>query len=86
LWNGDPGSGGTPIGSEIISTIGTGSSVQTQIDWPNVEAGTYEVYVKVDSDDVVIESDETDNKGYKSLLVTLEETKVFLPIVVKGYQ
>jgi hypothetical protein len=87
FWNGDPDNGGTLIGSDTIATIGAHSLANAQITWPDVEAGTYEVYVKVDSEDAVIESDETDNKGHKSLLVTMEESpKVFLPLTMKGYQ
>jgi len=84
FWHGDPDNGGTLIESRIISTLSAGSSVQTQIDWPNLQGGTYEVYVKVDSGDAFIELEETDNKGHKSLLVA--KVKVFLPLMMKGYQ
>lgn len=83
FWNGDPDSGGTLIGVEDISTLSAGSSADTQIAWPDVGGGTYEVYVKVDSDDAIVESEETDNKDHKSLLVA--KVRLFLPIIMKGY-
>jgi subtilase family serine protease len=84
FWNGDPDSGGTPIGSNTLAIIGAGSSAPTQIDWTEVEGGRYEVCVKVDSDDAIIESEETNNKGHKSLLVA--KVKVFLSIIMRGYR
>jgi len=83
FWNGDPDGGGTPVGTRVISAIGAASSVQTQIDWPDVGGGTYEVYVEVDPGDDFIESEEANNRRHKSLLVTGRE--VFLPLIVKGY-
>ncbi len=84
FWNGDPDNGGVPIGTKVISALNAESSVRIQIDWSGLEAGTYEVYVKADSGNTIVESDESDNKGHESLLVA--GVKVFLPLIMKGYR
>jgi hypothetical protein len=84
FWNGDPDSGGTLIGSRVIATLSAGSSAQTQIDWPEVEGGTYQVYVRVDPDNTLAELEETNNKEHKGLLVA--KVKFYFPLVMKGYR
>jgi hypothetical protein len=62
FYNGDPQAGGVAIGDEqIVSLPGCGYSQTVSVTWPNVSAGTYEVFVETDADGILSESDETNN-------------------------
>jgi hypothetical protein len=62
FYNGDPQAGGVAIGDDqIVSLPGCGYSQTVSVTWPNVSAGTYEVFVETDADGILLESDETNN-------------------------
>jgi len=69
FYDGDPDSGGTQIGSNQslgpIPSIGTGIA---SVNWTAVE-GNHEIYVHVDRPNYITESNETNNKAYKTITV-----------------
>ncbi len=82
FWNGDPHAGGTSLGSDTLPVVEAGSSGVAQVIWPNVGFGLYEIYVKADTADSIVELSESDNVIHKSLMVV--ETRVFLPLTLKN--
>lgn len=71
FYDGDPDNGGTQIGSDQnlgpIPSIGTGIA---SVNWTAVE-GSHEIYVHVDRPNYITESDDTNNKAYKTIAVGL---------------
>jgi len=69
FYDGDPESGGTQIGSNQtlgpIPSMGTGIA---SVNWTAVE-GTHQIYVHVDRPNYITESNETNNKAYKTITV-----------------
>ena len=62
FYNGDPQNGGVAIGStQLVSLKGCGHTEMATVTWNNVPNGTYQVYVVVDENGLLPESDESNN-------------------------
>ena len=48
FWNGDPTTGGTLIGSQVLTRGNVSLPATPSVDWPNRSPGVYDVYVTVD--------------------------------------
>jgi len=70
FYDGDPDNGGILIGEQVISSITAGSSATAQINWIAQE-GTHEIYVVIDPNNDIAESNEGNNIASKSLEVTI---------------
>ncbi|MEN6560321.1 MAG: Ig-like domain-containing protein [Acidobacteriota bacterium] len=71
FYSGDPASGGTQIGADqTIASISESGNAAVQVDWQPLLAQTYQIYVVVDPDDAIPESDNTaNNKAAKTYVV-----------------
>lgn len=68
FYNGDPASGGTPIGDPVqVNLAGCGELQTAGVTWANVAPGNYTVYVVVDREGVVAETNEDNNTLSASL-------------------
>jgi subtilase family serine protease len=62
FYEGDPEKGGAVIGEDqIVSLPGCGYWQSAEVIWPEVSPGTYTLFVEVDANGTVPESDETNN-------------------------
>jgi hypothetical protein len=62
FYDGDPAAGGRAIGADQIVTLpGCGTDMRVSVQWPNVAPGEYTVFVQMDPDRHVVESDEQNN-------------------------
>jgi thermitase len=77
FYDGDPDSGGILIDTDSFSPIPYFKTKTASVEWTAV-SGTHDIYVKVDPDNLIPESDETNNKAYKSIL--LEEEIISISI------
>lgn len=71
IYNGDPDSGGVPMGSTVISAIGAGSSVAVTASGSFTD-GAHAIFVVVDGANTIVESDKTNNKASKTLTIGQE--------------
>jgi uncharacterized protein YkwD len=72
FFDGDPDSSGVQIGSEqqIPHILIQGESSTVNVLWDTTgKAGSHDIYVVVDSEDIITETDEGNNKAFKSVLV-----------------
>lgn len=72
FFDGDPDSGGTQIGSEqkIPHILIHGESTTASVLWDTTgKAGYHDIYVVVDYDDIISETNEGNNKAYKTIFV-----------------
>jgi len=82
FYNGDPQYGGQLIGAPAsVSLIGCGEIQVVETVWPNVTPGNYTIYVRVDPDGLVPESNESNNMA--SATLNLVTDQLLLPIVNK---
>lgn len=82
FYDGDPLTGGTQIGPDRVVTLsGCGDSSIIEVTWPAVSPGRHQVYVVVDADETVLETDELNNVASKAILIATE--RVFLPIIFR---
>ncbi len=80
FYNGDPQAGGVQIGEEqTVSLSGCGDYRDLEILWPNVAPGNYTIYVVVDPDQTVAETNENNNT--RSRAIFFANHRIFLPIV-----
>jgi subtilase family serine protease len=78
FYDGDPGSSGVQIGEDqFVSLTGCGDNQTVSVVWPAVTPGAHRVYVLVDPDGQVDESDESNNLGSQTILVATE--RAFTP-------
>jgi hypothetical protein len=78
FYNGNPDAGGTLIGSQTINVLtGCGETAAVSVVWPNVPAGRYTLYVRVDPADAIDETNENNNT-LSRVLFTADEA-LFLP-------
>lgn len=68
FYLGDPDSGGTPLGSAQTLSISERDNSTTNIIWAT-EIGPSNIYVKVDSTDLISEFNESNNKANRSINV-----------------
>jgi hypothetical protein len=63
FYNGDPDSGGTQLGSDqTVMLPGCGYHQTVSIDWPDPDAGDYQVFVVADASNLAYETNEQNNK------------------------
>jgi hypothetical protein len=80
FYNGDPASGGIQIGTDqTIPTIAAGASVSAQITWQPYVSGVYPIFVVVDPNNTIAETDDSNNKALKSL--TVFDNDILGPII-----
>ncbi len=80
FYNGDPANGGKPIGEPAtVEMVGCGEQQAVTLEWPNVSPGTYDVFVVVDDDETVQETDETNNA--RSTTVRFAARRLQVPLV-----
>ncbi|MDI6916392.1 MAG: CARDB domain-containing protein [Thermoplasmatales archaeon] len=70
FYDGNPSADGVLIGTDTISSILTGGSGTASINWTPTTTGTHPIYVVVDPDNLIAESDEMNNEAYKSVYVS----------------
>jgi hypothetical protein len=69
FFDGDPGAGGIQIGANRhLPPIPASGTKSASVQWTAI-AGSHDIYVVVDPADLILESNETNNKAYKSLSV-----------------
>jgi len=69
FYDGDPDGGGTQIGSgQHLSPIAPSGAKTASVQWAAI-SGSHDIYVVVDPDNLIPESNETNNQAYKSLSV-----------------
>ncbi len=77
LYQGDPDAGGTLISVSTISLPLTANGTATvSTDWSVAAAGAYDIYVQVDGPGLINESDETNNKVFRSVTVAQTQARV----------
>jgi uncharacterized protein YkwD len=72
FYDGDPDSGGVQIGAnkQIPYILIHGESVQVNVTWDTTgETGSHDIYLVVDYDDIIFESDEGNNKAFKTIII-----------------
>jgi len=69
FYDGDPGSGGSLIGSPILVPVLNGTeTISVNISWVPTQ-GPHYIYVVVDEDSIILETNETNNEGFESIEV-----------------
>lgn len=69
FYDGNPGAGGTQIGSDQhLSPIAASGAKTASVQWTAI-SGSHDIYVVVDPGNLIPESTETNNQAYKSLSV-----------------
>jgi hypothetical protein len=80
FFDGDPDDGGTQIGGDqSVSLQGCGDNETVSVTWPDVAPGVHRVFVVVDPDSSIEESDEINNAA--SRVVIIASNRVFLPLI-----
>ena len=80
FFDGDPDNGGVQIGiDQIVSLRGCGDNQTVSVTWPNVAPGNHQVFVVVDPEGQIEESDETNNTA--SRLVIIASHRASLPLL-----
>ncbi|HRY29446.1 MAG TPA: Ig-like domain-containing protein [Elusimicrobiota bacterium] len=70
FYQGDPASGGTLFHTSTITLpLTAGGSAVVATTWSASSAGSYDLYVQVDGGGLIDESDETNNKAFKTVSV-----------------
>jgi uncharacterized protein YkwD len=80
IYDGDPDFGGVQIGADknIPHILTHGESVWVNVTWDTTgETGSHDIYVVVDYNDIVSESDEGNNKAYRT--ITINDTSPSYP-------
>jgi hypothetical protein len=78
FYNGDPARGGSPIGEAVtVDLAGCGEQATVQIEWANVAAGEYQLYVQVDGSNFLAETNETNNTT--SAPVSVADEQLLIP-------
>lgn len=84
FYDGDPGNGGVQIGGDqFVSLVGCGDYQTPSVVWTGVVPGAHQVYVVVDPDGQIEESDELNNIASQAVLVATE--RGFVPRILKKY-
>ncbi|ODS38372.1 MAG: hypothetical protein A7315_12480 [Candidatus Altiarchaeales archaeon WOR_SM1_79] len=81
FFDGDPNSGGMQIGTEqqIPHILIHGESASVNVLWNTTwEAGSHNIYVVVDEDNVITETNEGNNIAFKSLVVNVTNPLIHL--------
>jgi hypothetical protein len=86
FYEGPPPPGvGNQIGTyQTISNLcGCGGAETVEVTWANVSPGAHQVYVVVDAEGTIPESNEDDNTGSGVILVATN--RILLPLITKAY-
>lgn len=84
FFAGAPYSGVQIGGDQVVNDLpGCGATKVVSVTWPNVLPGSHPVYVIVDPDGAISESDESDNVLTDRVLVSSRQ--VFLPMVYRNH-
>ena len=86
FYDGPPPPGaGNQIGADqpISDLCGCGGAETVEVTWANVSPGAHQVYVVVDAQGTISESNEDDNTGSGIILVATH--RIFLPLITKTY-
>jgi hypothetical protein len=79
FYDGDPDSGGTQIGSDQhLSPVPASGTKSASVQW-TATAGSHDIYVVLDPDGSIPESNETNNKAYKSLTSSTPAIEITVP-------
>jgi hypothetical protein len=82
FYDGDPQNGGVQIGvDQFVSVAGCGRSTVAAITWPNVAPGAHTVYVWVDPDDEIAETNTANN--LQSFTVLVADPAAYLPLIIQ---
>jgi len=85
FYDGNPGSGGTQIGSDQhLSPAPASGTKSASVQW-TASSGSHDIYVVVDPDSSIPESNETNNKAYKSLTTTTAAIEIIAPTDITGW-
>jgi hypothetical protein len=84
FYDGPPQSGSSQIGSDqFVSVAGCGRTAEAVITWPNVAPGVHTVYVWVDPNNEISETNADNN--LKQFTVLVADPSIFLPVVARGF-
>jgi hypothetical protein len=82
FYDGDPQNGGTQIGGDQFVTVaGCGRTAVATITWPDVSPGVYTVYVWVDPNNDIAETNSNNNLQQFTVLVA--DPSLFLPLIAR---
>lgn len=82
FYNGDPSSGGTLIGQGTVASLAPNSSASTSsVSWTPQTAGNYNLFAVIDPNNVVIETNKTNNTISRVLTVLPANTDQTPPVV-----
>ena len=79
FWNGDPETGGTLIGSQVLTRGNVSLPATPSVTWPNRSPGIYDVYVTVDP--VPEETNLQNNRQH--FRFTVPVSVAYLPLTIK---
>ena len=80
LYEGNPTAGGTLLASATVPALAIGGSVEVALPWTPA-TGDHDLWLVVDSTDVVAESDETNNTHEEQVSVLEPPTLVLVSCV-----
>ncbi|MEE9150439.1 MAG: CARDB domain-containing protein, partial [Thermoplasmata archaeon] len=81
FFDGDPDSGGVQIGAElqVPHVLVQGESAIVNVTWDTTgKAGSHDIYVVVDGRNVITETNEGNNRAFKSLMVNVTNPPIHL--------
>ena len=85
FYDGDPESGGTPIGdAQILSSLSRGETKTASITWKAAGDGEHRIYAAVDPGNAIREADEDNNVAYGKVRVGGESTPAIPAMVELG--
>jgi hypothetical protein len=83
FFDGDPSNGGVQIGGDqTVSLRGCGHHETISVVWPNLTPGVHPLYVVVDPDLEIDDSDRSNNTAYRPILVAAH--RAFIPLLTFG--
>lgn len=69
LYDGNPTAGGTLLGSQDLAPLPGNTTVDVVFPWAPTAAGAYRLFARLDRDDQVNESDETNNDTWQDVYI-----------------
>ncbi len=80
FYAGDPAHGGASIGDDqVVALAGCGDNTLVQVTWRDVPAGEYQIFVVVDGENQITETNEENNVQTQNLFFATHQ--VFLPYI-----
>ncbi|MFN2190264.1 MAG: CARDB domain-containing protein, partial [Candidatus Promineifilaceae bacterium] len=75
FYDGDPSSGGVQIGTDqTVSLRGCGDNETVSVTWSDLAPGVYRLFVVVDPEDEIIDSDRNNNTASRLVIVATDRT------------